>query len=171
MRIIHPLQLVWACCSFCTCCCWWPCLVTYDWLKDKYRDRRQRHRRRPRLIPEVNYEGCNFATDAPRFRRPITPPLHDQPRSDDQECIEQRSWFFTDIPFEVRRRIYDFALGEQFALVVSPNLLTMRLQKCLEPERSMCLKEMGQQTSRSDGQVSDTRMEIATALLRTCRQV
>lgn len=124
------------------------CIVLiYCVISRKLKDRK-RARKRARYLEWVEgttvvIKGTRREDGGPEWRlddgkRPITPPPLDnslnvskpEPESD-YKIILQTSFFFTKIPLELRRRIYDFALGDEMLRlqVEGPKLKAWRCSK------------------------------------------
>lgn len=121
--------------------------------------------------------GKNIDSNVPLWprprERPITPVRDPNSTRKRQKSVEQKSRFFTDIPLEVRRRIYDYALGEEIALLMieGGKLRTKRGTGALH---KMCALEMGLvegEDKRTTITPKKERLRIEIALLCTCRQV
>lgn len=121
----------------------------------------------------LKVHGGRHVSNIPQWphprKLPITPPSATKVDADIR-FVKQQGWFFTEIPLEIRRRIYDFALGEEVILLSIPDQ-DLQVQRCLEPDRSMCLKELGEETTQKGEGSADSKLRISVALLCSCRQV
>lgn len=119
------ISLCWCICAP----CWVPCTLnqTISTFKHRWDDYRsmQKKRKAERKAQKPGPPSDLVVLGAwpqnggpawlPKRDRPITPPAESRALDgeEDWKTISQTSAFFTKFPLEIRRRIYDFALGEE----------------------------------------------------------
>lgn len=129
----------WIICAPCLCCAML-CLPRRSCMHGRYHEL---------VLPEV---------PAPR-RRAMSLPLREA--QEDQKTLDQpQSDFLTKLPLEIRRMVYERALGKK-----SIHLATLDGQ----PEARICMQRDCQCTHLVDRETANINFDVS--LLRTCRQV